>query len=251
MSFLRTWLTRIGILGLVLTCMLLLVLAADRLLLPAWTRLGHEEKTPQLIGLDIDAAIERADEQGFEIVVERRRGDPTGRYKLNQVMEQFPQPGRLSKKGRRIYLSVCAGGEHVVIPDLTGLSFRQAAGRLADIDLRVDSTRISYRHDDRLGRDAIVEQHPAAGDSLLPGGSLSFVLSLGVLPEQVMVPELIGLDRTQVRHVLERSGLRLGRVTLLLESGHGPGLRRQSPAAGHMTEPGAEVDVWINLEEPE
>ncbi len=248
MKKLKSWLEKIGMTGLLLLGMALLVLLVDRLILPAWTRLGHEQAAPQLVGLDLEAAGLRASSEGFKLVVERHRSDPTGRYTKDQVMEQFPRAGAMTKHGRRIYVGVSTGGRHVLVPDLAGLSLRQATGRLADVDLSMDSNNLDYRFDERFGRDAVIAHQPAAGDSLLPGESVALVLSLGRMPESVEVPALLGLSREQARLMLRQAGLAMGETHLLLERGKGAGLLRQNPLPGRSVAPNSPVDIWINQE---
>jgi beta-lactam-binding protein with PASTA domain len=248
MSRLKPWLEKIGMTGLLLVGLLLLVVLVDRLLLPGWTRLGHEQAAPELVGLDLEAAGLRASSEGFKLVVERQRSDPTGRFGKNQVMEQFPRAGSMTKHGRRIYVGVSTGGRHVIVPDLSGLSLRQATGRLADVELGMDSNSLDYRFDERFGRDAVITHQPAPGDSLLPGESVSLVLSLGRKPETVEVPALLGLSREQARLNLRQAGLAMGETHLLLERGKGAGLLRQNPLPGRSVPPDTPVDIWINQE---
>jgi eukaryotic-like serine/threonine-protein kinase len=225
--------------------LLLLLIVADRLLLPLYTRLGRETTTPLVVGLPLEAAELKLRQAGFEAVVERRKPDPSGRYGDGEVMEQFPRAERLSKSGRRVHLTVCRGGRHVLLPDLSGNTLRQATVELNDRGLQLDSLGLGWRFDGVYGRGTVLAQSPAPGDSLLPGSLVSVTLSLGPEPERVEVPSLLGLDRAAAGRALRSIGLEPGRWLPLVESSRQRGVRSQQPAAGSLVPPGSRVDLWI------
>lgn len=230
---------------LLLVALTLLVALADRVLLPAYTRLGRETTTPDVLGLDIEAAELALARAGFQARVERRKPDPSGRYGDGQVMEQFPRAGRLSKSGRRVQLTVCQGGRHRPCPDLGGLTLRQAANELADQELALDSARFAWRFDGVGGRGTVLDQDPAPGDSLLKGQRVRVTLSLGPEPERVEVPSLLGLGRGQAVRALRSIGLEPGAWHPLVEPSRSKGVRSQKPVAGSRVLPGSSVELWI------
>ena len=232
-----------GLLGLALGALLALALLLELLVMPRLTRQGREARCPSVLGLSESEARRQLAEAGFDPTVEARRADPAGHFAAGQVMDQDPRPGRLTKSGRRVRLTLSAGRRQARVPDLRGATERQAAGLLADAQLEQDTLRRLFRFDERYGQGAVIGQQPAAGDSLPPGGLVSLVFSLGPAPDWVPAPSLLGLSLERAEALLERSGLLTGAVDLPDDSLVGRTVREQEPAPGTPLAPGAAIDL--------
>lgn len=232
-----------GLLGLALGALILAALALDLLVMPLLTHHGREERCPRVLGLGWAEAQRALREAGFEPVLEARRADSGGRWAAGQVMDQYPLPGRLTKCGRRVHLTISAGGRMMRVPDLRGVTQRQATGLLADARLEQDTLRRHWRYDERFGQGAVVGQTPAAGDSLPPGGLVSLTLSLGPPPDWVNAPSLLGLSLARAEEQLERSGLATGYVDLSVDSLAGRLVLEQDPPPGTPLVPGSAIDL--------
>ncbi|MFA7331514.1 MAG: PASTA domain-containing protein [Candidatus Delongbacteria bacterium] len=232
-----------GLAGLLLGLLLLLLLVLDFLVMPRITRQGAETLTPGVLGLSLPEAEQSLRQAGFEPVVEARRPDPAGRYAAGAVMGQYPRPGRLSKSGRSVLLTVSTGGRLMRVPDLQGATLRQALGLLGDARLEEDTLARHWRHDERFGEGCIVAQLPAPGDSLTPGDRVSLTLSLGPAPEWVSTPSVLGLGRLEAGQWLERAGLAVGFVDALAGEETGLTVLEQDPAPGTPLVPGSAVDL--------
>jgi eukaryotic-like serine/threonine-protein kinase len=237
----------IGIAGLLASAALIILLALDMFVMPVWTRLGSETVMPDLRGLDYNLAEARLSKNGFVAVLDRNKIDPTGSFKSGQIMEQFPAAGGKTKSGRRVYLTVCAGGRHIKLADYRGTTFRQCLSLLGDLGLNVDSSRVSFSFDSTFGKGVVLAQQPLAGDSLLRGESLGFDICLGPRPQRISVPSLLGLSEYSAEWLLRESGLQLGDKKLLLEKDRPPGIRSQEPKSGNLVDISSEVNVWINI----
>ncbi len=238
----RTWilLAALPFLG------VLAVLATDRLLMPMYTRQGSESILPDLGGMDSSAARELLLQKGFRVRFEKGRADFSGERPAGTILEQFPPAGSRTKSGRRVYLRPSLGEIRVDVPDLLGLTRREAAVLLADLGLAEDSLALSWRFDSLQGRGTVLEQEPGAGESLSRGETVGFVLSLGPEPDRVRVPSLLGLDLEAVERRLKEHGLALGRVDFEVHPDRPPGVRVQLPVANQQVPPGDSVDVRVN-----
>ena len=228
----------------------LILLGVDNILMPLYTRHGHERVTPDVVGQDLAAAKLSLRRAGFRALVEREKPDPTGLFHNGQVMEQFPRAGGATKEGRRVYLTVCAGGRYLHLPDFRGTTERRFLSQLADLGLAIDSTRIQYRFDSLQVAGLVLAHEPAAGCSLLTGESLGVTISLGPEPASVLVPGLLGKSLEEARALLARHGLRVGKTHLILDETAEAGVRRQEPVAGSHLAPGSELELWVKGEQP-
>jgi beta-lactam-binding protein with PASTA domain len=221
----------------------------DALVMPMITHHNQSMPTPEVVGLDLDTAKHRLEEQHFKVLIEREMADPTGHFQPGQVMEQFPRAAQRTKSGRRVYLTVCSGGRYVTLPDLRGVTFRRLLTVLSDLQLKVDSAQVQFRFDERYAHGTILDHLPVAGDSLLPGSSCDLVLSLGVEKTTIKTPELMGLSQRDADWLLRSQALTLGKI--MKRQGHrSAGVQRvgvldQLPHAGEDLQPGAAVQVWF------
>jgi len=148
---------------------------------PAQAERAMPGVVPDMLGLPLVDAEQRAREAGLVLYVERVPGHPLGR-----VLEQVPAAGSTRAAGSVVRVQVTAGGDlpaearvpvpgvevmRVTVPDLLDRTPPQAARILKDLGL---SLRIEEVERGLPGR--VVDQRPAAGSELPKGG----VVTLGV-----------------------------------------------------------------------
>ncbi|MBU3679354.1 MAG: PASTA domain-containing protein [Candidatus Kapabacteria bacterium] len=127
--------------------------------------------------------------------------------KPGTVMSQLPYAGATVKEGRRVYLTVSKGIEMVTVPNLIGLSMRDARLALARAGLQLGS--VTNVTDDNIPVDGIAWQSPAAGSSTSADGSVSIGISRGSI---LRMPSLIGMRLDEAKGVLAEIGLTVGTV---------------------------------------
>ena len=165
------------------------------------------------------------------------------------IAAQDPMPGSVVKKNRRVFLTVVSDEvEHVSMPDLRNLTARLAIARLETYGLRVGQQM--YVPSDEGG--AVLSQlfrgRPITPGTSIPRGSvIDLQIGQGLGYENIAVPMLIGLSRTEAVSVLLSNGLVIGsenfdntRDTNLVRIYHqspDPGGRVRIPA-------GSPVNVW-------
>jgi beta-lactam-binding protein with PASTA domain len=81
-----------------------------------------------------------------------------------------------------IVLASCAGREPdaVTVPDVVGLSLSEAAEAIMEVGLFVDTP--SVQQSSAVPKDHVIDQTPAAGDSMPVEGIVSLVVSNGPVP---------------------------------------------------------------------
>jgi serine/threonine-protein kinase len=133
------------------------------------------------------------------------------------------------------------------VPRLRGLPLKQARAELKQGRLRLGQVT------KEVGRDAprgtVLSQDPAPKRRVKPGTAVD-VLVAGAdrarRPGAVEVPDLVGRSVTSVGALLERSGLKLGRIRK--DKRRGGDRNRvlvQTPQAGTMVRPGTAVDLIV------
>ncbi len=154
---------------------------------------GKNEKVPNIIGQNIDAATKLLKEKGFSVEVQDSVFvDSAARL---SVIKQSPEADANVKAGRTVYLTVNrAFAPEVEMPSLLGFSIKSAQLMLATLNLKMGDT--TYRPD--IARNAVLEQlYNGAiikpGTKIPMGSSISFVLGSGLGSTDLMVPDMYGL----------------------------------------------------------
>lgn len=219
----------------------------DRLIMPAYTRHGNHVPVPDLRTLSLEEATRKLDEQGFRLAPLVRRYEPDQPREV--ILKQEPEPETLVKKGRRIYLTVNSGDiPRVVVPDLQFVSMREAKSRLASRRLLLGEVM-----EDTLPapfRNTITRQHPASGDSVLPGSLVTIWISSGLGDTYVSVPDITGLSVRDAETLLAHSQLRL----VVLQDPRIPIARmdtimRQQPPPEFEVRAGSEIRGFAHMSE--
>lgn len=178
--------------------------------LDSYTFHGTSVAVPDFKGVNIDNLDEFvADKEvGYEIIdsvfdLSAKKG---------AVLDQNPKADSRVKKGRKIYLTVNAQlSERIRMPELAGLSLRQAKSILASYDLRIDSVQIVPSIEKNAVLKQIYRGKPIkAGTSVPRGASIVLVAGGGIASEKTFVPLLYGLTLEQAREKLEANFLNLG-----------------------------------------
>jgi beta-lactam-binding protein with PASTA domain len=222
------WFT-IGLLALALLGFLIWVVASGELT-------TEKNEVPRVTGkqlVEARAILERAD---FEVETERVRSSQP----FDQVIDQDPNPAEEAEAGSTVTLEVSDGPGTVRVPGVEGLPVAQAIDDLEDADLRVNVDR-EFSDDVRKG--LAISTVPREGDEVTKGTRVRLLVSQG--PEQVTVPELIGLSRESAEARLSDEGL--GAAVQEQESDEPEGeVIAQDPAGGTQVDRGATVTITVS-----
>lgn len=192
-----------------LSGLLLLSVAAyflvDAVLMPSYTRHGVSVQVPSVESQPFLEAKERVENKDLQVKRQVGRFNPN--VPRETVVDQNPPPNAAVKPGRRVYLTVNAGEAPVVdIPDLNGISVREAKNRISSLGLTVgtvepDSLPSPYPN-------TITRQRPEPGDSLKTGGTVDLWYSRGLGTDTVQVPSIAGRTVERARRLLRAQQLR-------------------------------------------
>jgi len=177
----------------------------DAVIMPSYTRHGVSVEVPDVENRSFREAKKRVESRGLRVKREVGRFNPN--VPRETVVDQNPLPNSDVKPGRRVYLTVNAGEAPVVsIPDLNGISIREAKNRISSLGLKTgtiepDSLPSPYPN-------TITRQRPKPGDSLKTGGVVDLWYSTGLGSDSVQVPNVEGRTVKQARSRLMDRRLR-------------------------------------------
>jgi serine/threonine-protein kinase len=205
-----------------------------------------ETQVPPLIGQTLENARTLIESAGLEVgeVTER----PDAEYAEGVVVEQNPSSGNLVGTGTAINLVVSTGPELVEVPDLVGVSERDATAALQDLGLRVT---VNDEFSNEVEEGFVIETDPPAGEQAETGDTILLVVSQG--PRPIDAPNLTGLNEAQARALVEDLGLTLN-VSNATEPVVDPDqdglVVSQFPEVGTTVYPGDVITVTLGEYEP-
>lgn len=190
-----------------------------------------EVAVPDLAGLDVEAAKQRAEPLDLVLEVVDQRNDP--RVASGRVLEQMPPPGANVRRGRKLKVILSLGGKVLTVPDLEG-----HAARAVVIELRQEGFLPGEEarvHSYRVASGQVLAQVPAAGATVVPHSRIHRLVSDGPHPATWVMPDLTGKSRSEAERWISLCGFRRGvvrRVPAGGETGRGT-VVAQLPQAGY------------------
>jgi eukaryotic-like serine/threonine-protein kinase len=158
--------------------------------------------TPDVRYLTLEAAKTRLAELGLEIQTSRERPHPT--VPAGCVLEQIPPAGSPLRSGRGLKVVLSAGPDAGGVPNLAGLSRRQAEMTLQRESFRVG--RVARVHEPGRAEAVVVAQNPPAGRSLEKGKVVDLVVAVPAAAPSLRMPDLRGLPVYQAEQEIRRAG---------------------------------------------
>lgn len=221
-------------------CVGLGYLIAARLLFPAPTAPGGEKlvELPELVGMETERARERVTSLG--LTYEPSSEVYHAQAAAGLVVAQSPLPGQLARPGAPVRVTVSLGPQRVAVPDVRGLSERQA--RIIVEQLGFTTAIVSQDAPVRSGQ--VLRLSPEAGTELAVPAEVELVVSRGF--DVAAVPDLLGRHAEDVQEILNELGLRLGVVSFDEDAIDAPGrVIGQTPPPGYNLRAGGRVAIQV------
>ena len=159
---------------------------------------GADVEVPDVVGMSESEAEEELEGLGLVAEVERRPSDE----ERGDVFDQDPDPGETVQEGDTVTLLVSSGPKKVVVPDLTGLTEKEAKDELKELGLELGDRTEEFS--DTFEEGLIIDQTPPADDKVLPTTEIDVVVSAGVAP--VLVPNVVGSTEDAAIAELDTAG---------------------------------------------
>ena len=166
------------------------------------------------------------------------------------IYQQDPLPGSKIKRGRNVYaIIVAVTPEKTTMPNVKGISLREAIGRLESSGLDVDHLEyVTYDYKNNVIDQYYLGAPIAQGTELVKGSKIMLRVGIGSDKSNVKVPNLIGKSADETKKLLNLAGLNIGVETHEdNDSIQYLSVRRMSPGpSSGAVKPGTYVDVWYH-----
>ena len=201
---------------------------------------GEDVQVPAIVGLNTMQAEQLLRASGLILSIEQEVYD--NNIPAGHIVTQEPVAGRIVKQGRPIEVRVSMGPQILEVPDVAGMSPREARLALTQAGFVLGEEREVYDPDAPVN--AIVEQYPEPGTAVEIGTAVDLVINRGreVLP-YVVVPDFRGQLLADVRSSIQSYGLSVGNLWQEYSTVYSEGLViEQNPKPGEEVEGGWPID---------
>ncbi len=219
--------------------------------LTSYTTSGRTIIVPSLTGNTVRQIEEKITNVGLEYVVidSIHRADALP----GTIVEQIPAAGMTVKKGRKLFLTINAWSqEMVVMPQLVDCSLRNAQVVLETSGLRLAKIIYKPSNYDGLVMGQQCDGAPIkAGTKVPKGTNIQLIVGSGTGGNNVIIPELIGLTLAEAEIALKNDGLAIGSLiydeTVVRPDTLSAVVYRQNPGGdgADIREVGSEVSLWL------
>ena len=211
-----------------------------------YARQGQQYELPDVVGMNI-AELQADNPIELDVVVMDsifRPGQEGGR-----ILTQDPKAGTMVKKGRKLYITMTAySPEDAVLPELAGLTVRQAVSELANAGLETGELKfVEDRYKNSVIDQSCKGKTVYAGQQIPRGSVIDLTVGLGDSTGRSVVPFVIGKTSDKARRDILSASLNVGKE-------HFKGVKHKETAVVYKQEPdyngvnkydyGTEVELW-------
>jgi serine/threonine-protein kinase len=215
----------------------------DRLFMPWYVGHNAVVRMPNVVGMSLGQAQRRLEQEGFTLKVASQHYNnsvPSG-----HIVNQMPFASSMVKTSRTVYLTVSRGRQMLEMPNLIGLTVRDA--RIALIRLGLSLNNVSYQFNERIPANIIFYQNVSSGERVNFGTRVDVAVSLGPEITYLVVPDVEGKSLEEARRILAASGFVIGEIISGdVNETFMPGtIIKQFPAPNDSVKSGTPVDLTV------
>lgn len=158
--------------------MLLTAFISSQLIFPVLFGRPKNIEAPDLVDMNYSAARKKLTELGLHAVVKDSIWSESA--KIETIMEQDPEPGKMLKPESTIYVRLSKGSKMVGVPSILGLGYHEAFQSLRNSGLRGAVSDSVYS--EIYSANTVVSAQPSVGNKITMGSTVRMKLSRGPEP---------------------------------------------------------------------
>lgn len=200
-----------------------------------------EVTVPNVVGKQVDTARNIIVSEHLRVSVSDAFSD---KVPMGYVISQSPEAGSTVKEQRTINLIVSKGAEITVVPDVRGLKRRDAELQIKNSGLALG--RVDEQFSPDVPADTVISQNPRPPAQINKGTAIDLVISKGVGPRKLVLPDFRGSPQSTVTAQIESLKLKVGTISEASSDRFPPGtVSAQSPAPGAEVAEGSTIDLTV------
>ena len=166
--------------------------------------LSSAAEVPKVVGATVDEVRAQAADGRWRLNTTEVRRDNT---KTGEVLTQDPAAGTKLRAGESLDVTVSLGPTLVALPELEGLSQKDAENIITFAGMKLGDVESDYNADAKPGTVMSISAEFAEGTKLSKGSTVNLVVSDGAKPRQIP-KELVGKNALSVVAELEKAQLK-------------------------------------------
>jgi len=217
-----------------------LLLGVNFLVLPSMVHSNKVVTMPDIRGMSQSGASSQLRVLQLDVEVARQMAHPT--IPEGMILDQIPAPEARIRGGRTVRVVTSSGPPAGLLPNLTGLSLRQAEITLQRERFRVG--RVLKLRRRGVTQSVVDYQNPQAGTQLFKGAVVDLVVAEPAATDLMRMPDLRGVPLFKARQVIADAGCVLAPVLFERTSRSQPNLvLSQEPPAGERIRKGERLEL--------
>ncbi len=201
----------------------------------------NEVIVPSVVGKQVESARNVLADKNLRVSVVETFHD---KIPVGQVISQNPEAGSTVKEQRTINLIVSKGGEITVVPDVRGLSRRDAELQIKNAGLTIG--RIDEQFAANTVADTVINQNPRPPAQVVKATTIDISISKGPEPKKLALPDFRGSPLSTVGSQLDSLKLKQGKVTEAASDKYPAGtIIDQNPQPFTEVSEGATIDFTV------
>lgn len=214
----------------------------DKVLMPMVVYGKSEVKVPMIVNTNIKDAEQKLTSRGLNFKIAGQLFSE--QYAENTVLSQTPSANSNVKEGRTIYITLSKGNQKVEVPNIVGLTIRNAKIELLKYGLELGN--VIYDYSDVYGKDTIMYQE-ISYRSMVPYGKKIDVIASNGSQNTINVPNLIGLNIEEATELINASGLIIKNISYRHSETFTPNtIIEQEPLPGVTLSPNSPINIVVS-----
>ncbi len=167
---------------------------------------GADYEMPNFVGVTLPEALAELQKNGIDTSKVRISQTPSDSYPANQIVEQYPEEGKMIKPTSitDISLVVSEGADKLRLKDYTFAEFNAVWKELSSSEFNYD-VKVVHENNSEVPVNYIIRTDPAAGTVMSVGATITLYVSDGM--EDVEVPDIKGKQRDVAIKMLTEANL--------------------------------------------
>lgn len=200
---------------------------------------------PDLVGKTVEEAKVELAKKRLSLTLRDVQFDH--RWERGKITQQNPSAGSKIKIHKAVKVTLSAGGEKVIVPNLEGKTLKSASQILKDAGLRRGKNSQVHSSDRAAGK--IIAQQPPLLEKVGRNTQVSLLVSQGEREKKYLMPDLIGKKAAPVIAKLKRMDFRVGVVRYSYYPGLEPGIIiKQLPPHGYRIQKNNLITLEVSKE---
>lgn len=202
----------------------------------------NEVAVPNVVGRQVDTAKNVIINSNLRVNVTDAFNN---KVPLGYVISQSPEAGAMVKEQRTVTIVVSKGTEVATVPDVRGLTRREAELQIKNAGLVVG--RVEEVSNSDAKPDSVINQNPRAPIQINKGSSVDLIISKGNgSGKKITLPDFRGTPLKTVLTQLESLKLKVGRITEIESDKFPTGtISGQNPSPASQVEENSTVDFTV------